>query len=65
MFLFLSQGVQARLRDAAAGKPSADAPVRKAQRNYPVFFVPSKVNGKFGKSIQAFTIDEFESKYSN
>ncbi|CAO1376462.1 unnamed protein product [Diamesa tonsa] len=58
-------GVQAKLRDAASGKQLADTPVRKAQRNYPVYFVPSKVNGKFGKSIQAFTIGEFESKYSN
>jgi hypothetical protein len=31
----------------------------KSQRNYPIYYVNTKVNGKFGKSVRAFSSDEF------
>lgn len=31
----------------------------KSQRNYPIYYVNTKVNGKFGKSIRALSSDEF------
>lgn len=36
---------------------------KKSQRNYPVYYVNTKVNGKFGKSVRAFTSDEFYELY--
>ncbi|KAG5682588.1 hypothetical protein PVAND_011933 [Polypedilum vanderplanki] len=42
---------------------SDDTKPKKSQRNYPVYYVTSKVNGRFGKSIQAFTADEFYEMY--
>lgn len=48
-------------------KPKADsnddAKQKKQQRNYPVYYVNTKVNGKFGKSVRAFTSEEFVEQY--
>lgn len=35
----------------------------KTQRNYPIYYVNTKVNGKFGKSVRAFSSDEFVELY--
>jgi hypothetical protein len=37
----------------------------KSQRNYPIYYVNTKVNGKFGKSVRAFSSDEFVELYPN
>ena len=37
-----------------------DEKPKKSQRNYPVYYVNTKVNGKFGKNVRALTSeDEF------
>lgn len=41
-----------------------DARPKKTQRNFPqTYYVTSKVNGRFGKSVRAFTSDEFYEQY--
>lgn len=32
-----------------------EKPKKKSQRNYPVYYVNTQVNGKFGKSVRALT----------
>lgn len=59
--LHFDLGVQAKLNGDDTSKN--DAKPRKQQRNYPVYYVTSKVNGKFGKSVRAFTSQEFLDKY--
>ena len=39
-----------------------DAKQKKSQR-HPVYYVNTKVNGKFGKSVRAFSSDEFYDLY--
>jgi hypothetical protein len=54
-------GVQAKLNGDDTS--NNDTKPRKQQRNYPVYYVTSKVNCKFGKSVRAFTSQEFIDKY--
>lgn len=55
-FMHLQQGVQAKLED----KSNDDA---KQKKSYPVYYVNTKVNGRFGKNMRAFTSEEFVSRY--
>lgn len=59
IFLFTNtrQGVQARKKDDA----NDETKPKKTQKS--VYYVNTKVNGKFGKSVQAFTSEEFVEKY--
>lgn len=56
-----SVGVQARQNDSSVDVD--DAKPKKSQRNYPVYYVNTKVNGKFGKSMRAFTSEEFMERF--
>lgn len=56
----IQQGVQAKLKDESS---QDDAKKKKSQRNYPVYYVNTKVNGKFGKNVRAFTSEEFVEQY--
>lgn len=53
---FIQQGVQAKLKDES----NDDA---KQKKSIPVYYVNSKVNGRFGKNMRAFSIDEFLARY--
>jgi hypothetical protein len=55
-----AQAAQVKPKDDNSGD---DAKQKKSQRNYPVYYVNTKVNGKFGKSVRAFTSEEFHEKY--
>lgn len=53
----VQQSKQEKDNDDVVNKP------KKSQRNYPVYYVNTKQNGKFGKSMRAFTSEEFSEKY--
>ncbi|CRK87163.1 CLUMA_CG000971, isoform A [Clunio marinus] len=38
---------------------SKDEKPKKLSRSYPIYYVNTKVNGKFGKNVRAFSSDEF------
>lgn len=51
-------GVQAKQKDNTTDQPK----LKKSQRNYPVYYVNTKVNGQFGRgmSVRSLNIDKFE-----
>lgn len=55
-FMHLRQGAPAKLKN----KSNDDA---KQKKSYPVYYVNTKVNGRFGKSMRAFTSEEFVNRY--